>query len=141
MGLLSPRPKAAFLASTPTPTPGPPGLRATRAPDPLPPLTGPRDSYSPNHSAFQHHLATFHSPGQGLLDRQTTTPPIGPALFANHRHRFCQLVPPTSSALHSGSCRRSQNKRTCGGDGTEVIQKRRVPSSPCRPFKFSGVLS
>ena len=63
-------PAQGLISSTrpPSPTPGPPGLRATGAPDPVPLPKGARGGSSPNHSAFQHHRASFLPPRPVLLD-------------------------------------------------------------------------
>lgn len=77
---LGPRPHLA--RQPPTSSSGPPSLRATCTPYPDPPPTEPRGSSSPNHSAFQHHLATFlpdwfsWTAKQRLLQLAQSSPPI-----------------------------------------------------------------
>lgn len=53
---------------SPTPIPAHPASARHASPTPSRPITGPRGSSSPDHSAFQHHLATFLPPGPVLLD-------------------------------------------------------------------------
>lgn len=136
MGLLPSRPRAASHRSVPHPHPRPTRPPRNTRPPRSPAPHGSRGSSSPNHSAFQHHLATFLPPRPVLLDGLTTTPPIGPALTTNHRPR-------------SASCFRFRFRPRCAlgivgaakikgyvGDRrrTEVTHKKRVHLYlPCYP--------